>query len=183
VHTQELQQEWNRCPLNDGKWIKDGAACVGGTSRTTRRIPFGFSCVRCDVRLIVGPPSQAKKFHKPWLCNATRCGAVRCGAQERRSQPGLGSPRTGDKLEEEKKKFREPRQSRSTRRGTGANRHPSQTRRLRQMRIPRWSRRPIRRMSGRGARATSCAWEGRRGDRTAVRGRSPVPPRKARLAV
>lgn len=29
VHTQELQQEWNRCPLDDVKWIKDDAACVG----------------------------------------------------------------------------------------------------------------------------------------------------------
>jgi hypothetical protein len=142
---------------------------------------FGLSSVRCDVRLISWSPGKAKKYHNPW-----RCGAVWCDAQNRRSNPesdhrGLGR---------HSKKFSERRQSRSTRRETGANRHPAQTRRLmsRQRQIPRWSRRRTRRMSGMGMPwVASCAWKGfvgTRGDRAAPGWRrSPAPPRKLRWVV
>lgn len=131
---------------------------------------------------------QARQRSITILSGAVRCGMVWCAEPQIRSiiRPGIGSPRTRTTF----KKFSEPRQSRSTRRETGANRHPVQTRRLmsRQRQIPRWSRRRTRRMSGMGMPwVASCAWKGSvgtRGDRAALEwGRSPAPPRKLRWVV
>jgi hypothetical protein len=140
-----------------------------------------FLGVRCDVRLIVGPRARQKK---PSQSLAVRCG-VRCAYAKTADQIRIRITADWDNLI----KFSEPHQSRSTRRETGPNRHPVQTRLLMrsQRRTPRWSRHPMRRMIGEAAEAASCAWEvfvRTWGNRAApARGRSPAPPRMPRWGV
>jgi hypothetical protein len=113
-----------------------------------------FSGVRCDVRLIVGPRARQRKLSQSL---AVRC-SVRCAYAKTADQIRIRITADWDNLI----KFSEPHQSRSTRRETGPNRHPVQTRRLMrsQRRTPRWSHHPMRRMIGKAAEAASCAWEG-----------------------
>ena len=83
VHTQELQQEWNRCPLDDVKWIKDEAARVGerhSKNDEENSLWFLVSALRCSFDR--GP----SKLGKESLGGAMRRGAARKNADPTRTR-------------------------------------------------------------------------------------------------